>query len=112
MIHLSSTKKLAQAAVARTVYENSVIQIDEFQGCETNVGVVFLGMDNNYSQLLEMCSRAQYKLILVIGRDNTLLGEFRSTQTEITVLNIEEVDKRPALVMATENGNVANSTQV
>ena len=87
MIHLSSTKKLAQAAVARTVYENSVIQIDEFQGCETYVGVVFLGMDNNYSQLLEMCSRAQYKLILVINRENTLLEEI-SAQTEITVLNI------------------------
>ena len=106
MIHVTSTKALAQAVVGGTVYENSVIQIDEFQGCETYVGVVFLGMGNNYSQLLEMCSRAQYKLILVINRDNTLLDEIRSTQTEITVLNIEDVDKRPALPMATEMGNV------
>ena len=90
MIHVSSTEELARTVVAGTVYENSVTPIDEFQGCEAHVGVVFLGMDNNYSQLLEMCSRAQYKLILVISRENTLLDEIRSTQTEITVLNIEK----------------------
>ena len=106
MIHMTSTKELARAVVVGTVYENSVIQIDEFQGCETSVGVVFFGIDNNFSQLLEMCSRAQYKLILVISRENLLLDEIRSVQTEITVLNIEDVDKRPALPMATENGNV------
>ena len=91
MIHVSSTKELARTVVGGTMYENSVIQIDEFQGCETYVGVVFLGMDNNYSQLLEMCSRAQYKLILVISRDNSLLHEIKSAQTEITVLDIEDV---------------------
>merc|ERR1719507_410749 len=54
-----------------------------------------------------MCSRAQYKLILVISRDNLLLQEIHSsTETEITVHNIEDVDKRPALLMAIENGNV------
>ena len=91
MIHVSSTKELARTVVGGTMYKNSVIQIDEFQGCETYVGVVFLGMDNNYSQLLEMCSRAQYKLILVISRDNSLLHEIKSAQTEITVLDIEDV---------------------
>merc|ERR1719458_1663119 len=106
MIHVSSTKELAQEVVHGTVYKDSVIQIDEFQGCETYVGVVFLGMDNNYSQLLEMCSRAQYKLILVISRDNSLNEEILSTRAEITVHKVEDVDKRPALLMATEMGNV------
>ena len=92
MIHVSSTERLAQEVACGTVYENSVIRVNDFQGCETYVGVVFLGMDNNYSQLLEMCSRAQYKLILVISRENLLLGEIRSTQTEITVLDIEDLE--------------------
>ena len=96
LIYVSSTEKLARAVASGTMYGNSVTSIDEFQGCETYVGVVFLGMDNNFSQLLEMCSRAQYKLILVISRDNSLLQEISSAQTEMTVLNIEDVEKRPA----------------
>ena len=99
MIYVSSTEELAKAVVQGTVYENSVIQIDKFQGCETYVGVVFLGMDmgkdNNFSQLLEMCSRAQYKLILVISRDNSLLHEIKRAQTEISILNVEDVTKCP-----------------
>ena len=105
MIHVSSTKELARTVVGGTMYENSVIQIDEFQGCETYVGVVFLGMDNNYSQLLEMCSRAQYKLILVISRDNSLLHEIKSAQTEITVLDIEDVQ-----VLKTDPGSSEDPT--
>ena len=104
---MSSTKELAQEVVHGTAYENSVIPTDEFQGCETYVGVVFLGMDNNnISQVLEMCSRAQYKLILVTIHDNPLHEEIISTRAEITVHNIEDVDKRPALPMATVMGNV------
>ena len=99
MIYVSSTEELAKAVVQGTVYENSAIQIDKFQGCETYVGVVFLGMDlgndNNFSQLLEMCSRAQYKLILVISRDNSLLHEIKRAQTEISILNVEDVTKCP-----------------
>ena len=107
MIHVSSTKELAQKVVRATAYEHSVIPIDEFQGCEAHVGVVFLGMDNNnFSQVLEMCSRAQYKLILVTIRGNSLHEEIIRTQAELTVHNIEDVDKRPALVRATESGNI------
>ena len=95
MIYVSSTEDLAKAVVQGTVYENSVIQIDKFQGCETYVGVVFLGKDNNFSQLLEMCSRAQYKLILVISRNNSLLHEIKRAQTEISILNVEDVTKCP-----------------
>ena len=55
--------------------------------------MVYLGMDNNnFSQVLEMCSRAQYKLILVTIRDNSLHDEIISTRAEITVVNIEDVD--------------------
>ena len=53
-----------------------------------------------------MCSRAQYKLILVTTRDNSLHEEIISTRAEIAVHNIEDVDKRPALPMATVMGNV------
>ena len=69
-----------------------------------NVGVVFLGMDNNFSQLLEMCSRAQYKLILVISSDNSLIHEIRSAKTEISILNIEDVHEQQPLPMASEKG--------
>ena len=106
LIYVSSTEELARAVASGTMYGNSVTSIDEFQGCETYVGVVFLGMDNNFSQLLEMCSRAQYKLILVISRDNSLLDQISSTETQISVLNIGNVDTRPSIIMATENNNV------
>ena len=106
MLYVTSTKELAQGVAHGTVYENSLVQIDEFRGCETYVGVVFLGTDNNYSELLEMCSRAQYKLIIVISRGNSVHEEIISTQADITVHNIEDVDKRPALLMATEIGNI------
>ena len=89
MIHVSSTKKLAQDVVRGTVYENSVIPTNEFQGCESQVIVVFLGVDNNnFSEVLEMCSRAQYKLILVVSPDNSLHDEIISTRAEITVHNV------------------------
>ena len=92
IIHVSSTKELAQEVVQGTMFENSVIQTDEFQGCETYVGVVFLGMDNNnFSQVLEMCSRAQYKLILVTTRGNSLHEEIISsvdTQADISQFTI------------------------
>ena len=38
MIHMTSTKELAQEVVHGTAYENSVIPTDELQGCETYVG--------------------------------------------------------------------------
>ena len=56
MIYMPSTKELAEAATSGTVFENSITSINDFQGCETPVAVAFLGNDNNYSQLLEICS--------------------------------------------------------
>ena len=43
MIHVTNTKELAQDVARGTVYENSVIPIDDFQGCESHVarGVLF-----------------------------------------------------------------------
>ena len=38
MIHVSSTKEFADAVARGTVYENSVIHIEEFQGC---IGAVY-----------------------------------------------------------------------
>jgi len=40
--------------------------LDQFQGCEVPVAVVFYTQDNTHCRLIEMCSRAQYKLYLVI----------------------------------------------
>ena len=107
MIHVDSTKSLAEKVFRGTVYEKSLISQDDFQGCETPIGVAFLGTDNtNLSQVLEMCSRAKYKLILVANAKESLHEEVISTRGEITVLNIAEVDKLPALVTATANGNI------
>ena len=108
MIHVASTAELAKEVVQGTAYEGSVISVNDFQGCETYIGVVFLGTDNNnLSQVLEMCSRAQYKLVLVVDLSNSLHEEVINTKAAITVLEINEVDKRPALLSATENGNTA-----
>ena len=71
------------------------------------VAVVFLGTDNNYSQLLEMCSRAQYKLILVIHDDPSLGVMIGHTEAQISIQNISDIDAQPALVRATEEGNIA-----
>ena len=87
VIHVSSNRDFAQSVFRGTVYENSVIPVDKFQGCQTFVGVVFLGVDNsNFSQILEMCSRAQYKLILVITRGESLHEEIINTEADITIL--------------------------
>ena len=106
MIHVASTAELAKEVATGTAYEGSVISVNDFQGCETYIGVVFLGTDNNnLSQVLEMCSRAQYKLVLVVNLSNSLHEEVINTKAAITVLDINEVDKCPALLSATENGN-------
>ena len=107
MIHLSSTKELAESSTERTVYKPSVMSVDDFQGCETPVAVIFWGTDSNYSQLLEMCSRAQYKLILVI-QDNQSLCDMimQNSETQISVQNLHELDTTPALLTAAETGNL------
>ena len=71
------------------------------------VAVVFLGTDNNYSQLLEMCSRAQYKLILVIHDDPSLGVMVGHTEAQISIQSVSDTDAQPALVRATEEGNIA-----
>ena len=107
MIHLSSTKELAESSTEGTVYKPSVMSVDDFQGCETPVAVIFWGTDSNYSQLLEMCSRAQYKLILVI-QDNQSLCDMimQNSETQISVQNLHELDTTPALLTAAETGNL------
>ena len=58
-----------------TKWQQSLITLDEYQGCEIPLAVVLYSKENklNYSNLLEMSSRAQLKLILVIQDNPTLL---------------------------------------
>ena len=94
MIHVSNTEQLAKEVVRETVYEGSLTRIDDFQGCETPVAVVFFSEapgGGDYSQLLEMCSRAQYKLILVIFDNPYLHDMIANVGTETSVVDIENI---------------------
>ena len=78
-----------------SVYEASVTSIDDFQGCETPVAVVFLlGPLKNYSKMLEMCSRAQYKLILVIQDNQELCDMIGNTKVQISVKDISNLNAK------------------
>ena len=90
MIFVSNTRELAQKVVKETVYEGSLTAIDDFQGCETPVAVVFFSKapGGDYSQLLEMCSRAQYKLILVMFDNQNLHDMIARSDTDISVKDI------------------------
>lgn len=96
MIHMPSTERLAHFVIHDPVfhttgYENSLISVDDFQGCETPVAVCFWEKDSNFSKLLEMCSRAQYKLILVIYDNEPLFDVIRYTKTQISVQNVSDM---------------------
>ena len=107
MIYQSSTKELAESVTQGTAYKKSLVSVNDFQGCETPVAVIFWGTDSNYSQLLEMCSRAQYKLILVI-QDNQPLCDMigRRSDVQISVQNLRDLNTQPALLTAAETGNL------
>ena len=105
LIYLSSTKELAETVAQGTVYLQSLTSIDDYQGCETPIAAIFFRIDSNYSQLLEMCSRAQYKLILVIQDNQSLCDLIGRTEAQISVKNICDLDTKPALLTATETGN-------
>ena len=112
MIHLSSTKELVESVISRSDwYERSLVSINDFQGCETPVAVIFWGTDSNYSQLLEMCSRAQYKLVLVIHNNPSLCDIIR-TETQIIVQSSGDLDTKPALLTAVETGNLEHVRQL
>ena len=59
----------------KTDWQQSLMTLAEFQGCETLLAVVLFPKDNkdNFSDLMEMASRAQMKLILVVQDNQTLL---------------------------------------
>ena len=113
MLFVSNTEELAQKVVKETVYEGSLTAIDDFQGCETPVAVVFFSKapGGDYSQLLEMCSRAQYKLILVMFDNQSLVQTLHDmiacSDTGISVKDILGLHPQPALLVANEANNVA-----
>ena len=102
MIYLSSTKKIAKFVTSGTVFEDSLTSINDFQGCEAPLAVVFLGSDSDYSQVVEMCSRAQYKLIIVIC-ESPSLHKMIAAKTHISVEDISE--------KATNKGNIGISLE-
>ena len=109
MIFVSNTEELAQKVVKETVYEGSLTTIDDFQGCETSVAVVFFSKapDGDYSQLLEMCSRARYKLFLVMFDNQTLHDMIAHSDMGISVKDIRDLDPPPALTEAMRSDNAA-----
>ena len=68
-------EKLARTSVAGTKFSELLSTLDNVQGCEYPVAVVFFADESNksFSNLLEMCSRAQYKLFLVIENNFQLV---------------------------------------
>ena len=66
VIHDHETEELAKAIVSNTMFKQSLATLEEVQGCEYPIVMVLFSKSDNYSQLLEMCSRAQHKLFLVI----------------------------------------------
>ena len=71
IIYVSETETLARGSVKATKYSDILASLEEVQGCEFPVVVAFFP-NKDYSRLLEMSSRAQYKLFLVIHNDDQL----------------------------------------
>ena len=103
MIYTDSSKDLTESVTQGTVYETSMTSIEDFRGCETPVAVTILGKLDNYSQLLEMCSRAQYKLILVIQDNQPLCEEMVGH----SVKDICDVASKPVLLTGTNTDSFA-----
>ena len=63
IISTKSTEEEANRLFADTVFSRCITDIGTFQGCEAPVIVLLYGVEerNNYSELINMCSRAQYK---------------------------------------------------
>ena len=109
MIYVSNIEELAHMVAKDTPYEGCLTAINDFQGCETPVAVVFFSNapDGDYSQLLEMCSRAQYKLFLVMYKNPALHDMITNIKAEISVVDIQHIDPQPAVLEAIRTGNAA-----
>ena len=62
----SGDESEVRATLGQTNYANCTTTLEKFQGSEVPVAVVISPKNDDYSRLLEMCSRAQYKLFIVI----------------------------------------------
>ena len=98
IIYLSSTKELAESVINGTVFQVSMTSIDDFQGCEIPVAAVFLGSGNDYSQIVEMCSRAQYKLIMVICANVALHRMIENTMQ----ISVEDISNQATILVNRE----------
>ena len=87
---LGQAEELAKSTVVETKYSEMLATLGDVQGCEFPVVVVFFSNEPQ-SSLLEMCSRAQYKLFLVII-DNSDLVEGDALAASHSVTN-EEIQK-------------------
>jgi len=77
--------------------------LDQFQGCEVPVAVVFYKEDNTHCRLVEMFSRAQYKLYLVI-RGKALWDTLTTTMEEpVIAANVDSIpDTEANLISCSE----------
>ena len=70
-LKVGQAEQLAKATMEETKHCDLLATLGDVQGCEFPVVVVFFSNESQ-SSLLEMCSRAQYKLFLVVINNNDL----------------------------------------
>ena len=87
---------MARTSVKGTKFSALLSTLDNVQGCEYPVVVVFFADESNksFSNLLEMCSRAQYKLFLVIENNFQLVqGEALELSKFLTNEELQKFSK-------------------
>ena len=67
ILYTDDTESDAKEIFKESKFKNCLVHFKSYQGCETPVIVLFFGkeeqIDENYSVLIDMASRAQYKVI-------------------------------------------------
>ena len=62
ILYSSKTKKIAETVFEDSKYKDCLIHYEDFIGCECPVVVLFFQKTEDHWQLLEMASRAQFKV--------------------------------------------------
>ena len=62
ILYSTKTKKIAETVFQDSKYKDCLIHYEDFIGCECPIVVLFFQKTENHWQLLEMASRAQFKV--------------------------------------------------
>ena len=92
-LKVGQAEQLAKATMEETKHCDLLATLGDVQGCEFPVVVVFFSNESQ-SSLLEMCSRAQYKLILVVINNNDLFeGDALADSYSVTNEEMQKFSK-------------------